>query len=469
MGTPVYLRLNITNLLLNPSNPRFDPVKYQSEAIEAMIRDQQDKLVALAKHIYLHGLNPSDIILVKPYKNQWIVCEGNRRVTALKLLNEPSLVPSDLQKLRKSFQELNLKINKNMFENVQCVALDSDEEINEWVRLKHTGENKGAGTVGWDGQQTSRFSSMLKGRPDMVLVFFDNLRHLDTVPQFIKAKLGEIKKTNFDRLLKDPDIRSLLGIEIIDNKLQLVNGINPFLLFVLKDLISEDLTVGRIYHKKDRINYINFLYERINNEKIDYKEISSRIETQENDHDTDVPDSQNAVIPEYGTKDPRSPLLPKSSYGSGKKKASSYHINRKTLIPSHHKLTITHARILKIFYELKSLVVDDYPNAAAVLFRVFIELSADCFILKNRLADGKLNEDSSLSHKIDAISSYFENNKIMTKNELRAIRQMISSETQTHSLRTFNSYVHNKDITPSSTDLKSAWDDICPFIEKIWG
>jgi len=26
----------------------------------------------------------------------------------------------------------------------------------------------------------------------------------------------------------------------------------------------------------------------------------------------------------------------------------------------------------------------------------------------------------------------------------------------------------NKDHTPSATDLKSAWDDLWPFIENIW-
>mgnify|MGYP007066367762 FL=1 len=56
----------------------------------------------------------------------------------------------------------------------------------------------------------------------------------------------------------------------------------------------------------------------------------------------------------------------------------------------------------------------------------------------------------------------------MTKHELRAIRQMTASENQTHSIRTFHSYVHNKDVTPSSADMQSAWDDIWTFIEQLW-
>lgn len=479
MSNPIYKNINITNLLLNPSNPRFNPVEHQSEAIDAMIRDQQDKLVVLAKHIALYGLNPSDLILVKPYNKQWVVCEGNRRVTALKLANEPSLISSDFPKLKKEFQLLSLTIDKDLLENIQCVILDNEYEINEWVRLKHTGQNEGSGTVSWDGQQTSRFRAIAEGKPDMRLTFLDDLRRIETVPQSIKDRLGDIKKTNFDRLIGDPDIRNILGLEIVDNKLQLVEGINPFLLMVLSDLVYEDISVGTIYLKKDRIKYIESLKERLKQED---SEIADRQNSEDSGitMDTTKGHGTGYYTPKSSSGDYFANGAPKgeqqfssvtqaaSNTDNNQKKASSYHINRKTLVPSPHKLTITHARILKIFNELKSLVIDDYPNAVAVLFRVFIELSVDCFITINNLTDSKLSVDSKLSQKIDAVAAHFEINKIMTKHELRAIRQMTSSENQTQSVRTFHSYVHNKDVTPSSADLKSAWDDIWPFIDQIW-
>lgn len=479
MSNPIYKKINITNLLLNPSNPRFNPVEHQSEAFDAMIRDQLDKLVVLARHVSLYGLNPSDLILVKPYKKQWVVREGNRRVAALKLVNEPSLIPSDFPKLKKEFQQLSLTIDKELLENIQCVVLESEDEINEWVRLKHTGQNEGAGTVSWDGQQTSRFRTIAEGRPDMRLTFLDDLQRMEGVPQYIKDRLGDIKKTNFDRLIGDPDIRNIMGLEIVDNKLQLVDGINPFLLMVLNDLVYEDLSVGTIYLKKDRIKYIESLKGRL---KKDNSAIADRQNFEESNATGDI--NKGHSIGYYSHKPPNwdysgngatkdeqhfsSMTKAASNSDNYQKKATSYYINRKTLVPSPHKLTITHPRILKIFNELKSLVIDDYPNSVAVLFRVFIELSIDCFITRKGLVNSKLNIDSKLSHKIDAVASYFEINKIMTKHGLRAIRQMTAGENQTQSVRTFHSYVHNKDVTPSSADLKSAWDDIWPFIEQMW-
>ena len=56
---------------------------------------------------------------------------------------------------------------------------------------------------------------------------------------------------------------------------------------------------------------------------------------------------------------------------------------RKTLIPTEFIISISHQKVNLIYDELKKLKVDDYRNAVAVLFRVFLELSVDHFI-KNK-------------------------------------------------------------------------------------
>lgn len=141
-----------------------------------MIEDQQNKLVTLAEHILENGLNPTDIILVCPHQNQWLVLEGNRRVTALKLVNEPDLVPAQFAKLKRDFQKLNAILDNSILESIPCVIIEDKDVANEWIRLKHTGENDGAGIVRWDGQQTSRFSYQARGITDPRIIFFDYLK-----------------------------------------------------------------------------------------------------------------------------------------------------------------------------------------------------------------------------------------------------------------------------------------------------
>lgn len=450
-----YKPINVTELLLNPENPRFNPVEHQTETISAMVEDQKEKLSTLAEHIIYNGLNPTDIILVRPYQNQWLVLEGNRRITALKLVNEPDLVPSQYAKLKRDFQKLNAVLDKNLLEHIPCVVIEDTALANEWIRLKHTGENDGAGTVRWDGQQTSRFSAQTSGNADNCIVFLDKLKTRSEIPQAYKDAFSSIKKTNFDRLMGDPDVRALLGIDIENGKFILSNGVNTYLLFVLYDLAIADLSVGKIYYKSDRKKYI--------------EELQQKAKQQASTPAGSVPiaGSDSEESPSDRTTSTSTNTVSQRESFARTGSARSYPINRKSLIPAQHRLTISHARIVKIFNELKQLDTDTYPNAASVLFRVFIELSADCYIAKNSTITG-VNADSKLGKKIEAVAADLESKQIMTANELRGARQMVSSPTQNNSIKTFHSYVHNKDITPSSTDLKSAWDDLWPFIECMW-
>ena len=465
-----YPQLKITELLLNSENPRFNPVKHQTEAIGAMIEDQGDKLIVLAQHILDFGMNPTDIPLVCPHEKQWLVLDGNRRITVLKLANEPNLVPEKYPGIRKAFQQLNAYFDSTLFENISCVAVQDKGSANEWIRLKHTGQNKGAGTVDWDAQQTSRFKMQTSEKIDERLVFLDKLKDLDGIPQEYKERFIDIKKTNFDRLMGDPDIRILLGISNKGNTFSLTNGVNQYLLAVLYDLAFNDLSVGKIYHKEDRKKYIEEIKAKVTQSELSENLIGANVNDKtkgnENTNNGQIPLQDNWVDNAGRTDNEDSHGNAPISKASHMGRERGYPVNRKTLIPAHHKLTISHPRILKIFNELKALDIVTYPNASAVLFRVFIELSADCYIDKYTLST--VNSDDRLAKKLEVIIAHLKDNMIMKENDLRAARQLSSSQTQNNSVKTFHSYVHNRHITPSADDLKSAWDDLWTFTENIW-
>ena len=456
-----YKQLRVTDLLLNTQNPRFDPVQHQTQAIHAMIEDQGDKLTELAKHIASNGFSPMEIVLVQPIGTQWLVREGNRRVTALKLINEPELIPDSYAKMKREFSALNKKMDSAILNNLLCVICTDEDTINAWILLKHTGENKGIGTVGWDAYQISRFSSMVSGKSDPKALFFDTLKEMTAIPKSLKDRFFSIKKTNYDRLLGDPGVRNLLGIDF-----------NNGILTVLNDLTGE-FSVGRIYSKKDRKAYMDDVKSRVENNES--TSISSQLETLEGmqtpnagvSSDENVQYSRPLVMPDVtSTETP-----PKDSSSVQKTEAftankKTYPIKRKTLIPAQHKLAIGNPRIARVFAELKKLECERYPNAVSALFRVFVELSCDCYIATNSIPG--VNADSRFGVKIEAIANDIESKKLMTKNELRTARQMATGQTQNQSVKIFHSYVHNKDVTPISTDLLVAWDDLFPFLENIW-
>ena len=102
--------IKLTSLFVNTENYRFEPLSSQKEAIDKMIEDQGDKLYSLVDDIVTNGLSPVDLIIVTPNEdsNKYVVLEGNRRITSLKLLNNPTLIDDKYSPLRKKFQKLQL-------------------------------------------------------------------------------------------------------------------------------------------------------------------------------------------------------------------------------------------------------------------------------------------------------------------------------------------------------------------------
>ena len=84
----------LDKIKLDQENVRFgnDVAQNQREAIKLMLSAPEDakKLLRLAEHIAEHGLDPTELQLVTPDDDgNFIVLEGNRRLTALKLLQRP--------------------------------------------------------------------------------------------------------------------------------------------------------------------------------------------------------------------------------------------------------------------------------------------------------------------------------------------------------------------------------------------
>lgn len=441
---PVEL-LQVSSLEVNPENPRFELASDQREAISAMLSDQGPKIFNLAQDIVTNGLNPSDIAIVSRHateKGRFVVLEGNRRVTALKLLVNPELASSKHQGLLNKFKQLGKENKETDLKRIFCVIVDTPEDAKKWIQLKHTGENDGVGTVRWDTQQIARFEARAGGSSRIALQVIDFLSKSDQVDDDLKERLPLVPLTNLDRLITDRNIQDVLGISIADGRLQadvkeseLVKG----LVKIVEDLVSKKVKVRDIYTKKHREDYI---------ETFKKKEIPQKSEKAE--AAWELIGVQKSAQPAARTK--RS--IPPST-------------DRKYLIRKDCVLEIRDTRVNKTYHELKRLDCNEFPNAAAVLLRVFLELSSDAYIAKHKLP--KMNADSKLFQKLSAIANDLETKEKATKGELKAIRTAVSSQDHIFSTNTFNAYVHNRNMNPIPKELKIAWDNIQAFVEALWG
>ena len=166
---PDPIPVSVASLLLDLKNPRLatEP-KSQRAAIRALAKHQGSRLVALASDIVEHGLDPSELFIVVEirkgqFKGRFRVIDGNRRLTALKVLENPNLVDGAVSgSAFRALKELRKSYDPGVNEVVLCILVDSRAEAGHWIELKHTGYQE-AGPLRWRPDEGQRFRAASRG------------------------------------------------------------------------------------------------------------------------------------------------------------------------------------------------------------------------------------------------------------------------------------------------------------------
>ena len=445
--------IKLTSLLINTENYRFEPQPSQKDAIDKMIEDQDDKLYALAVDILKNGLSPVDLIMVTPDENasRYTVLEGNRRVTTLKILSNPSLIGDSKESLRRKFQKLSKDKDLTNLKTVLCAVFDSSDEADIWIKRKHAGEQGGIGTVTWNAQQKDRFEERVGGRSSVPLQIISFLKKSDIVDDNLKTKLSDLSITNLQRLVADKSVREKLGIEINSGMLvsilpheEVVKG----LVTIVTDILSPEFNVSKIYNTEKRKQYINSLDKRNlpDLSKTENTVWSLSTSNEATEHNGDSHKSK-----------PSKPIKDKTQ--------------RKTLIPKSFIVNIDLQKIEKILEELQTLPIRNCPNAAAILLRVFLEYSVDRYIdLYGLNVNNNLTacSEQNLSGKTFRVINHMQSKKIIDESLSKGIKSELKDKNSVISLDTLNAYVHNPTFYPKADNLIIAWDNVQRFFELLW-
>jgi hypothetical protein len=254
--------LTIEQLSLDNENPRIDSAASQREALQKVIADEPEKLVRLAKSIAKRGLNPMDRLLVFRPKGTrtYIVCEGNRRAAALKILVNPSSLGtfSIDNGTRKRLEDAAGSFAPEKIEPIACYDVGSRDEARYWLRLRHTGENEGEGVVPWKTIAQSRF---LGGEPAL-----EALQFVRQYGGLSDAELDKIDRrfnlTTLRRLMESRPVRDKIGIDVKDgvihSGLPAEELIKPLRRFVV-EIAKGELTSRKLHTVQDQADYIDGL------------------------------------------------------------------------------------------------------------------------------------------------------------------------------------------------------------------
>lgn len=197
--------IDFDRVFLNLTNPRHEPFTSQDEAIEFLCANEY--VYELAKDITKVGLNPLELFALLPSakegrRSTYVVGEGNRRLCALMLLNDPELAPP---KERTRFREL--AADWEPVPELFAIVFDSQEDVNQWIERIHGGLQGGIGRKTWNSEQKTRFTGDRKNvLAQAILDYAENRKMLTAANR--KGKL-----TTAQRFLSNVTFREALGID----------------------------------------------------------------------------------------------------------------------------------------------------------------------------------------------------------------------------------------------------------------
>lgn len=135
----------IEDIMLDVHNARIRAGADQNDCIRRILR-KRDQFLAICESIAKDGLTTMPILASPNGDGTYTVKDGNRRTTALKLLNNPDLCPEPelITKIEKI-----VSLHKNFPSRVDLTVTDNEPAMIREVLSRHQGEMGGAGQMGW--------------------------------------------------------------------------------------------------------------------------------------------------------------------------------------------------------------------------------------------------------------------------------------------------------------------------------
>ena len=446
-------RLKVDSLELDLQNPRISLATDQRDAMQKIINEQKVRLLNLAESIAAKGLNPMDrfLVLRSTRQDKFTVIEGYRRLLAVKLLKNPSLI-TDLEMpeaFKKRLQKAALAFDVKSVEPVDCFEVTDRAQGNDWVRQRHIGADSGRGIVDWSSIASSRF----RGRDPALQALDFVLEHADLTDEQREQISGKFPLTTLDRLLSTPTVRTAIGFEIDKGKLLTAlpaeEALKPLKRIVL-DLAEKRINVTRLKSKDQQNEYIG-----------GFKSADRPNLTRNS--------GSNVAVEGITEKD-----FSSKPSATGKKPRPRGTPPRTTMVPRSCKLRVTTQKISGIYDELRSLQLSKHKHAIAVLLRVFLELSVDEYLtktagLKLTYTNPKTGHtgDKNLKTKVqEAITDLVA--KGSTQKDFLGVTKGLNDANHPFAIDTLHAYIHNRYFTPVDSHLVAAWDNAQPFFEKLW-
>tara|TARA_B100000965_G_scaffold403157_1_gene430646 strand:+ start:1482 stop:2873 length:1392 start_codon:yes stop_codon:yes gene_type:complete len=458
-----YLELSIDELLLDEDNPRLGSVNSQSAALEAIVHLNEAHFRNLMLSIKNNGLDPGDNLYVIEAEGgeDFIVLEGNRRLSALMVLNNPDVLDGTEvpDTIKKSLVRTAKGFDRRSIEPIRCVKFEHREDANEWIYRRHTGMADGEGRISWGPLEIQRFSGD-RSILDVIDFVGRNADYTDEEWESTKSVIENRKSSNLARLLESAAGRKHLGISIStsgDGRTPMLGSEPRWALKVLRRII-EDVRDG-IVDSRD--------LNKASDIESYFKNLPKDLQPQKGKSDAPRPFKDIDIK--------MRPVVATASKASSKQKTKSSPKPRTTLAPRRHPfIPPTSTKGETLLREAGSLDANKFTVSAAFVLRSFVELAINDYMEVKRIPKFEKNAKGAtveldLTQKAEKVLRHIAEADSSKNSDLRGFRNNILTKTSATSIQSLNGFVHNKFQMPTADALRAGWDCSVPIFIATYG
>jgi hypothetical protein len=420
----------LSSLLVNRANDRHGELENETAAFAWLFNNLEQRMKNLANDIVTQG-EVYEPPLVRPEGDTFVVYDGNRRITCLKLLQNPRKAPT--VELQEFFARLRSNWSGDFPDHIECQIEEDRDRIDDILYRRHTGSQSGVGQSNWDDRMKLNFINRT-GKESGVNIAEEVEKIL---AQEGKLPTKKVPRSNLNRLLSSETIRNRVGISLTKGRIEFLHQ-EPVVVHALHriadDLANKRKTLDDVWDLDAKRAYLDEL-----------------------EKDRVLPTAEHAIIKPA----PQKPSQPASKSNP---QPRSQPQRRTTLIPNAPYAIIWSGRLQRhraIWEELQfRLHLSETPNAISALFRMLLELSVENYISQTSLSTVK-DHDTFARRTLRVAEDLHANGKITDK-YLDVFRKFPQYDALV-SADTFHRYVHSPNFAPSPDHLNALWDTLSEF------
>ncbi len=447
----------IDNIYLDTENPRIRNAKTQPECLERVLR-KEEQMLALIKSIASNQLTTMPI-LVSPHLTEptkWVVKDGNRRIAALKLLNNPNLCTNE--NLRSQISTIKNDYLENIPNKLDCLSSDTPQAIINELVSRHSGAMGGAGQLNWSAYLRTIFllNNELNAEYKRAGQFlFWAEEHNILVDD-------EFPITNVSRFFNAENLL-LLGFKISNDELLLILPIDAVIKMantVISDFSSGRKQVSDVFTPPLAEAYLKEVRKDagIIEPTSDTNTTDNNISTKGNNNSGNTDNTESTKTSESDNSNKSSSPRPTKPHWDRKK--IFWRVSPAPTIP------ISEIKSRIIISELNKLDVKKTPTAAFMLMRALIELSDNYYRQYKNIPDKNKLAKNVLASATSMLSS-----QVLNQSQFDLIQAY--SNTDKNQIGIFNidtlqKFIHRETHIPNYQTLNTFWDEISVFVRACW-